>query len=154
MRIRASGTTDIGRRRQRNEDAFLRLYELAHSNSQYAGMGTTMTMLIVVDDKAIMSHVGDRRLYLLREGRLHLLSSDHTLANEMLQRGTLADEDYSDSPYRHVRTRSVGNVGAMEAEMLLFDILPGDTFLLCSDGLSNDIEDADEIVSFLDFASP
>ena len=130
-------------------DTCRRLYELASSDPEYAGMGTTMTMLIVVDNKGIMSHVGDSRLYLLRDNELHLLSSDHTLANELLQRGAMSPDDFDASPYQHVLTRSVGSVAAVEAEMLLFDVLANDTFLLCSDGLTRYLEDDDELKEHL-----
>ena len=217
MRATAFGTTNIGQRRERNEDAFLiddelstyvvcdgmgghaagevaarmaaelvaeylrdnrsaleqahsnpagyfkvvelaesatvetcrRLHEIATSDPNLAGMGTTMTMLVVVDNKGVMSHVGDSRLYLLRDGELHLLSSDHTLANELLQRGALSADDFGSSPYQHVLTRAVGSTAAVESEMLLFDILPEDTFLLCSDGLTKYIEDHAELTDFM-----
>lgn len=126
-----------------------RLHELASSEPGLAGMGTTLTMLLIVDNKGIMSHVGDSRLYLQREGRLHLLSNDHTLANEMLQRGLVDSSEFQNSPYHHVLTRSVGGAAAVETELLLFDILPNDTFLLCTDGLSNYVCDASELVPVL-----
>lgn len=125
------------------------LHEMASSDPEYAGMGTTMTLLIMVGDKAVMSHVGDSRLYLLRDDQLHLLSSDHTLANEMLQRGVLSAADFESSPYQHVLTRAIGSVAAVEADLLLFDVMPGDTFLLCSDGLSKHVDDFEEITSYL-----
>lgn len=126
-----------------------RLHELASSDPNLAGMGTTMTLLIIVDGKAVMSHVGDSRLYLLRDQNLHQLSSDHTLVNEMIQRGAMTIEESETSPYQNVLTRSVGSVRAVEAEMLLFDLVPNDTFLLCSDGLTTYLEDDQELADFM-----
>lgn len=217
MQIAACGITDIGKNRQRNEDAFLideqlnfyvvcdgmggqaagdvaalkatefiaehlrnnatvlsdvqasqqacyklvqlaetttiatcrQLHALASSQPQYAGMGTTMTMLIIAGNKAVMAHVGDSRLYLLRDQELHLLSSDHNMANEMLQRGILTLAEFETHPFRHYLTRSVGSGEAVEPEVLLFDILTGDTLLLCTDGLSRYIEDDREMAGLL-----
>ena len=123
------------------QEASQRLYELACSNSAFAGMGTTMTMLLVVNNKAIMAHVGDSRLYMLRRGELHQLSSDHTLANELLQMGGLTPEEAASSRYNHVLTRTIGQQELVQVESLLFDLFPGDTCLLCSDGLSNYFDD-------------
>ena len=119
------------------QKASQRLHELACSELGCAGMGTTMTMLLVVDNKAVMAHVGDSRLYMLRRGELHQLSSDHTLANELLQAGGLTPEEAATSDYRHVLTRTIGQQELVQVESLLFDLFPGDTCLLCSDGLSN-----------------
>ena len=125
------------------------LYQLANSQPEYAGMGTTMTVLIIAGSKAVMSHVGDSRLYLLRGKRMHLLSSDHTVANEMLQRGVVTEEEFKRHPFRHYLTRSVGSAEAVEPELLLFDIIPEDILLLCSDGLSRYFDDEKEIITLL-----
>ena len=131
------------------QEASRRLYELACSDEGRAGMGTTMTMLLVVDNKAIMAHVGDSRLYMLRGGELHQLSSDHTLANELLHAGGLTPEEAAVSDYNHVLTRSIGQQELVQVESLLFDLLPGDTCLLCSDGLSNYFDKEATVTEFL-----
>ena len=131
------------------QEASRRLYELACSDSGRAGMGTTMTMLLVVDNKAIMAHVGDSRLYMLRRGELHQLSSDHTLANELLHAGGLTPDEAAVSDYKHVLTRSIGQQELVQVESLLFDLFPGDTCLLCSDGLSNYFANQTTVTEFL-----
>lgn len=131
------------------QEASLRLHELACADSALAGMGTTMTMLLVVDNKAVMAHVGDSRLYLLRGEELHQLSIDHTLANDLLQAGRLTKEEAEVSRYNHVLTRSIGQQQRVHVETLLFDLLLGDTCLLCSDGLSNYFEDQAMVAKFL-----
>ncbi|KAA5541753.1 cyclic nucleotide-binding domain-containing protein [Roseiconus nitratireducens] len=141
------------------------LYHLARSSPEFRGMGTTMTMLIVVDDKAVMAHVGDSRLYLLRDSDLHQLSTDHTLANEMYLAGGLTLEQAARSRFQHVLTRSIGPQEFVAVETLLFDLLPGDRFLICSDGLSNYFDEQktvkrilaerdilDQLHRFIDFA--
>ncbi len=124
------------------------IYQMASSKPGCAGMGTTLTMLLVVEDKAILAHVGDSRLYMLRHGKLHQLSHDHTLANEMLQRGELRRDSEQMKRYSHVLTRSIGQQESVDVETLLFDILPGDFFLLCSDGLSEYFPNPQDLAGF------
>jgi serine/threonine protein phosphatase PrpC len=131
------------------QEASLRLYEQACTDTTLAGMGTTMTMLLVVDNKAVMAHVGDSRLYMMRGGKVHQLSIDHTLANDLLQAGRLTKEEAEVSRYNHVLTRSIGQQKQVHVESLLFDLFPGDTCLLCSDGLSNYFEDQAMVAEFL-----
>ncbi|QDV47079.1 Serine/threonine phosphatase stp [Stieleria neptunia] len=122
---------------------------LARTTPDYAGMGTTLTLLVVVEDKGVMAHVGDSRLYLLRQTEVHQLSSDHTLANELFLSGDLTREEASNSRYRHVLTRSIGPHEYVDVDTLLFDLIPGDRLLLCSDGLSNYFESTSCVAGFL-----
>jgi serine/threonine protein phosphatase PrpC len=131
------------------QEASRRLYDLACSHSAYAGMGTTMTLLLVVNNKAVMAHVGDSRLYMLRRGTLHQLSTDHTLGNELVQSGGLSREEAEDSKFNHVLTRTIGHQRSVQVESLLFDLIPGDTCLLCSDGLSNYFDDRAIVTQYL-----
>ncbi|MFT5325194.1 MAG: serine/threonine protein phosphatase PrpC [Planctomycetaceae bacterium] len=114
------------------------IYGKACSDRELAGMGTTLTMLLLVDDKAVMAHVGDSRLYLYRKGGLHHLSNDHTLLNQLL---VGPDADTVDPSMKHILTRAVGIQPGVIVDTLLFDVHPGDRFLLCTDGLSNCFED-------------
>ena len=121
------------------------VYGIATSERGKAGMGTTLTMVLVVKDVGVMAHVGDTRLYMLRAGRMHQLSEDHTYVNEMVRRGMATVEVAKKGPYANVITRAVGIQATVRADTLLFDILPGDTLLLCSDGLSKHVEGTDEL---------
>lgn len=131
------------------QSASRRICRLAQTRSDLAGMGTTLTMLMIVDNKAVMSHVGDSRLYLLRDNRVHLLSTDHTLAHELVAAGGLTEEEARESQLQHALTRAVGQQEMVDVESLLFDVMPGDTFLLCSDGLSKYFHDRDELTGLL-----
>lgn len=131
------------------EEASRRVYQQASAEAACAGMGATLTMLVVVDDKGIIAHVGDSRLYLLRGQQLHLLTNDHTVAEEMFQAGAISREQANRSPYANALTRAIGTQPAVQVETLLFDLLPSDICLLCSDGLSNYFSDPSEIVSIL-----
>lgn len=118
------------------------VYKLARSRPEYGGMGCTLTMLLAAGPKAVMAHVGDSRLYLLRQGEAHLLSTDHTFAADLVRAGVLTPEQAQTSGHAHVLTRSVGVQEAVVADTLTLDLLPRDRFLLCSDGLSEYIPDA------------
>ena len=127
------------------EEVFL----LANSSSKYKGMGTTLTMLLIAKNKAIMAHVGDSRLYLMRKKKIHQLSVDHTLANELRQSGGLTKEEVATSKYQNILTRSIGTRQFVKVDTLLFDLMPKDRLLLCSDGLSNYFNDPAVIVDLL-----
>lgn len=130
------------------------IFSLATKDKGKAGMGTTFTMVLVVGDRALMAHVGDSRLYLVRQGQLHQLSEDHSYCAEMIKRGKMTREEARTSPYSNVITRAVGIQGSVQVDTLLFDIIPSDTFLLCSDGLHGYTEDPNELVEILSPDSP
>ena len=125
------------------------VHQLSRSSPEYGGMGTTLTMLMIVDDKAMMAHVGDSRLYLMRSGEIHQLTVDHTLANEMFLAGGLTKEQAATSRFQHALTRSIGPHQSVKVDTLLFDLLPGDRLLLCSDGLSNYFTDSAIVAELL-----
>ena len=131
------------------QSACAEIFELATQDKGKAGMGTTLTLMLVVGDKALMAHVGDSRLYLVRQGQLHQLSEDHSYCAEMVKRGKMTREEARSSPYSNVITRAVGIQGSVQVDTLLFDIIPGDTFLICSDGLHSYTDDPNEVVEIL-----
>lgn len=139
----------VGLAEEAVQTASQKVYQLARTSAKYSGMGTTLTMLIIVDSKAVMAHVGDSRLYLKRGGEIHQLSVDHTLANELYLAGGMSREDVQSSRYQHVLTRSIGPQQSVLVDTLLFDLLPGDRFLLCSDGLSNYFKSPSVVAQFL-----
>jgi serine/threonine protein phosphatase PrpC len=121
------------------EDASRLIHDRAVSDAKRAGMGTTLIMLLVVGGKGIMAHVGDSRLYMLRESKLHHMSEDHNYAAEMVKYGMPLEQALK-SPFGNRLTRAVGVQSEVKVDTLLFDVLPGDLYLLCSDGLSGYFE--------------
>ncbi len=110
------------------------------------GMGTTVVVLMLVNDRGYIAYVGDSRIYLLRGGIVYQLTEDHSLMNELIRQGKITAEDFDDSPYaqfKHAMTRAVGPQEAVEVDTLDFDMIPGDSFLLCSDGLYEYLDDSD-----------
>ncbi len=125
------------------------VYRKAQSNPEYAGMGTTLTMLLTAGNIAVIGHVGDSRLYLQRQGNIYKLSNDHTLAMEFAFLGLIPMEEAETHPQSHILTRSIGFQPSVKIDTLLFEMMLGDTFLLCSDGLSNSVNRPAELVELL-----
>jgi PPM family protein phosphatase len=205
MRIgRAAGQTDTGRRRLRNEDAFIcepplfavadgmggarageiaaglaaaaleeaggethgaegiaaliveanrRIWERSLSDPQTAGMGTTVTAALVDASAGTVAigHVGDSRAYLLRQGRIEQLTTDHSLVAELVQSGVLTPEEAERHPQRSAITRALGTEATVEVDGFTVAAEVGDLFLLCSDGLSTMLSD-DEMASAIERA--
>ncbi len=104
-------------------------------------MGTTLTVLLFSDVRAYIAHVGDSRAYLLRSGKLLQLTNDHSLVAEQVRAGALTPQQARLSPFRHVITRALGTADAVEPDLREQDILKDDVFLLCSDGLTEMVDD-------------
>ncbi len=106
-----------------------------------AGMGTTLTALLLAGTRAHIVHAGDSRAYLLRSGKLLQLTSDHSLVAEQVGAGLLTPAQAHASPLRHVITRALGATAAVEPDLLDQDVRKNDVFLLCSDGLTEMVDD-------------
>ncbi len=131
------------------QDACAQVHEMALSRPEYAGMGTTLTLLLMLSEKAVMAHVGDTRLFMLRGNRLHQLSTDHTMAMELALKGAIELAQVPESPYANVLSRAVGTQVSVEVDTLLFDILPADVFMLCTDGLTKHMPRTSDLLPFL-----
>ncbi len=123
------------------ETANERIHSLAQNDSTRSGMGTTLTAAIVEGDEVSFAHVGDSRAYLWRDGELRLLTSDHSLVEELRRQGRLTSEQAEDHPQRSIITRALGPEEEVEVDTLTFSARPGDVFLLCSDGLTTMVKD-------------
>ncbi len=127
------------------QSASARIHELAQMDTARRGMGTTCTALLVLGGTGIMGHVGDSRLYLARASRVYQLSEDHTFIQEAIRRGMMTPEQAAQSVHQNIVTRAVGPSPSVLVDTLVFDVLPGDTLLLCSDGLHGYYKDAGEL---------
>lgn len=121
------------------------IYRMASSDNTKRGMGTTFVCLVVSGNRGVIGHVGDSRVYLVRNGQCHRLTEDHTLIAAQLKAGTITKEQAATSQYRNVITRAVGIQESVQVDTLIVDLLPGDLFMLCSDGLHGYLAD-DEVV--------
>ena len=197
MRIAAAaGLTDTGRKRRRNEDAFVcraplfavadgmggaqagevasrlaaaavserapdssgeavvaalvaeanrRVWQRSLEDMSHSGMGTTITVALadLADGTIAIGHVGDSRAYLIRDGALEQLTEDHSLVAELVRRGRLSPEEAETHPQRSVITRALGTEPDVKVDLFTVEALPGDLFLLCSDGLTTMVPDAE-----------
>jgi len=211
MKIRSRGQSDVGRKRERNEDAFLvdeslglfvvadgmgghaggdvasrlavetlagalraaraepdgpfdvrvplpesplpdllrrgveascaAIYRRAQEDPDLAGMGTTVTALLLRGTDAFFAHVGDSRAYLIRGELVQQISEDHSFVNEQVKAGVITAEEARFSRYKNIITRSVGFESEVLVDLMGLVAEPGDFFLLCSDGLANLVED-------------
>jgi protein phosphatase len=114
---------------------------LSQDNPRYGGMGTTFSGLLVRDGKAAVAHVGDSRIYRLRDGDFSAVTNDHSWVNEQLQRRAITAEEARTHRWRNVITRALGNRLDLEVDTENLTLRPGDVFLLCSDGLSGLVPD-------------
>lgn len=113
----------------------------SNSDLSLQGMGTTLVVLAVQGQSALIGHVGDSRCYLFRAGQLSRQTNDHSLVDEQVRLGHMTPEDAERSPLKNVITRAIGTQPSVEPEVSELSIQPGDLFLLCSDGLIREVPD-------------
>jgi len=115
--------------------------ERVRQEANLGGMGTTMTLGLFAEDGSVtIGHVGDSRCYLLRDGNLERVTSDHTVVAELVALGHLKEEDVETHPQRHLLTRSLG-LGPVAVDTETLDLQDGDRVLFCSDGLTSMLKD-------------
>lgn len=124
------------------------VFTKGESNRSMNGMGTTLTLALFRLGKLYVAHVGDSRAYLLGGGEFRQVTRDHTLLQELLQMGELSQEEALSYPHRHVITRALGTEYEIEPDVFELDVASGDTLLICSDGLTDHV-DNEEIASAL-----
>lgn len=117
--------------------------EKAEGDPAFAGMGTTLTAAMFEGKRLHVAHVGDSRAYLLRNGELSQLTTDHTLVQHLIDEGELTPEEAAEHPHRSVITRAIGVGEEVEVDSLTIHLAPDDQLLLCSDGLTGVVGDAD-----------
>jgi protein phosphatase len=198
LRVDIGSATDIGRVRERNEDAVLvvpplfavadgmgghrggevashvaldameeletdaagsladrvrranrAVWDRASGDEHLTGMGTTLTAVRLDGDTAILAHVGDSRAYLLRDGELRQLTTDHTLVERMLRSGEITEEEADVHPHKNVLTRALGTDQEVDVDELSVTLADGDRLLLCSDGLTGMVTE-DQIQAILE----
>jgi serine/threonine protein phosphatase PrpC len=118
-----------------------RLQEKIIANPAVEGMGTTLTALLWSDGHAAVCHIGDSRGYLLRDGELYQITHDHTLVQSLVDEGRISADDVSTHPQRSLLLRALDGRSIAEPDLSVHESLPGDRYLLCSDGLSGVVSD-------------
>lgn len=121
------------------------LHNMSSEERKVRGTGTTLTVLGICGMKAFVAHVGDTRVYLMRQDQIYLINEDHSLLQEYLKKGLIEMDDPRVERLRKVLTRGIGLTEAVQVDFQHFDVVPGDLFLLCSDGLHRYLSDFDEV---------
>ncbi len=125
------------------EDANAQIYQRAQQEDGMQGMGTTATVVLLEGNQVFWAHVGDSRLYWLSEGQCRQVTQDHTLVGEMVRSGNLTLGEAREHPRRNLLTRAVGTARELLVEQGRFSIGAGDYLLLCSDGLTGVVSEAE-----------
>lgn len=125
------------------ENVSRRVWEESRLHPALEGMTTTLTAAVICRGRAVVAHVGDSRAYVLRDGRMRQITRDHSFVAEMVASGALTQEQAEKSPYRNVILQAVGQKKQLQVALDALELLPGDTLLLCTDGLSEKVPPAE-----------
>jgi len=125
------------------------VFEVGRHRPAEARMGTTLVTTLIRDGEAVFASVGDSRIYRVRDEMLDQLSRDHSLVGELVARGEMTQEEARHSPHKHVITRALGVEPAVEVDAWSEALKPGDLFLLCSDGLTDEVTDPEILDTLL-----
>jgi serine/threonine protein phosphatase PrpC len=120
------------------QSAGLAIFERGQKDVEKRGMGTTISAFLLIGERGFIAHVGDSRVYMVRGGQTVQLTEDHSLVNELIRHGRVTRETLAQSPYasyKNAVTRALGVYETVQVDTIDLEVLPGDQFLLCSDGL-------------------
>ena len=119
------------------------IYQAAQSQPQYAGMGTTLVVCLYYDNRMLVAHLGDSRLYMLRDNKFSQVTRDHSLLQEQIDSGIITPEQAKKAQHKNLVTKALGIDPTVEPEIHEYGTKAGDIYLLCSDGLCDMVEDED-----------
>jgi protein phosphatase len=119
------------------------IYSASEDDAKFGGMGTTLVATVFCDDKVVVAHVGDSRLYRLRDEQFMAITRDHSFLQEQIDLGLMSAAEARYSLNRNLLTRAIGVDCQVEAEIHVHSVRPGDVYLLCSDGLYDMVDDAE-----------
>jgi serine/threonine protein phosphatase PrpC len=129
--------------------ANLKIYEAAQRDARRRGMGTTLVSIFTVEDGLYVAHVGDSRVYRVRDGKIEQLTEDHSLLNDYIKMKRLTPEEIANFPHKNVIVRALGMKETVKVDTSLFTPRANDTVLLCTDGLSGPVSDP-EMLAIID----
>ena len=125
------------------------IYKKSLLEEKYNGMGTTITACYVKDDKCIIANVGDSRCYSFSKGKLEKITKDHSLVQELIDNGTISEEEAVNHPNKNVITRAIGTKINVDVDIYVLNIHEFEKIILCTDGLTNELKD-EEIISIVE----
>lgn len=135
------------------QTAGVAIFDRGQKEPDKRGMGTTVSAFLLIGERGFIAHVGDSRIYMVRDGKAEQLTEDHSLINELIRHGKVTRETLAKSPYasyKNAVTRAVGVYETVQVDTMDLEVLPGDQFLLCSDGLHTYLDDAEIVRQLAD----
>jgi protein phosphatase len=123
------------------------IFDSAKDRPEYAGMGTTVVAVLARGDRFVLAHVGDSRIYRIRRDDISQISRDHSFVQEQVDSGMMSATEAHQSQYRHMITRALGLKESVDVDLTEQPACPGDVLLLCSDGLSDLLDDEDMLAA-------
>lgn len=123
--------------------ANISVYDISRANDELEGMGTTVVCAVVTDGVAFIAHAGDSRAYIFSSGTVNQLTKDHSVVQEMVETGKLTESEAKTHPRKNLITRAVGVESEIKVDYCDTDLADGDILLLCTDGLTNYVEEDD-----------
>jgi protein phosphatase len=123
------------------ESANARVYNLAMEEDEYRGMGTTVVVAVVIKGVAYVAHAGDSRVYFYSNNQLSQVTTDHSVVQSLIEKGQLTEQEAKNHPNKNVITRALGVNSYIDIDFEEFEVSAGDSLLLCTDGLTNCIDD-------------
>jgi serine/threonine protein phosphatase PrpC len=128
------------------------IYQVANEQEQCAGMGTTLVLSLFIDNQVVIGHIGDSRAYLLRDDQLSQLTNDHSLLQEQIDSGLLTPEQAKQATYKNFVTKALGVDPEPDLEINTHAVEVGDVYLLCSDGLTDMVDDYEIETTLIEYA--
>lgn len=122
-------------------EANKKIYELSMKYEEYNGMGTTLIVVLIYRARLYIGHVGDSRVYRLRQSVIRQLTKDHSYVQELLSQGTITEEEARNHPQKNMLLKVLGCEEKLEPDVIIKGFVKGDILLICSDGLTNMVED-------------
>ncbi len=129
------------------------VYQAAQADPSHAGMGTTIVVALCGSDTCTVAHIGDSRLYLYRQGNLQQITEDHSVVQDAIRRGLCSPEEAKRTFGKNIITRALGVGADVEVDTRVIQPAPGDVLLLCSDGLTDQVQDADIALTLGNFGA-
>lgn len=134
------------------DKANFEIFNKAQKEPELRGMGTTVVLLAIVEDKIHIAYVGDSRAYMVRSGEIEQLTVDHSMVQQLIDDGEITDEEAKDHPQKNIITRALGISRVVKIDYLAMEKLPGDLLLACTDGLTNYLDQNDLLTCVRDNA--
>lgn len=131
-----------------------RIFQLSSTNVEYEGMGTTVSAVLIRNNVMVLGHVGDSRVYFFRNGKLEQLTADHSYVAELVRTGAITKEEAKTHPKKNYIYRNLGYESEVEVDIACKEFIMDDKLMLCSDGLSNQIEDEEILKIFIEEKTP